>query len=45
MQDFPNSWQFSGGVGSIYKQIGNAVAVNFGKEISLAIINSLNQTV
>ncbi|MCV3296246.1 DNA (cytosine-5-)-methyltransferase [Oenococcus kitaharae] len=45
IQSFPDSWQFSGGVGSIYKQIGNAVAVNFGKEIALAIINSLNQTV
>ncbi|WP_457920690.1 DNA (cytosine-5-)-methyltransferase [Oenococcus oeni] len=45
IQSFPDSWKFAGGVGSIYKQIGNAVAVNFGKEIALAIINSLNQAV
>ncbi|RYL96738.1 DNA (cytosine-5-)-methyltransferase [Sporolactobacillus sp. THM7-7] len=44
IQGFPDSWQFYGGVGSVYKQIGNAVAVNFGKEIGLSIINSLNQT-
>lgn len=44
IQSFPDDWKFSGGVGSIYKQIGNAVAVNFGKEIALSIINSLNQT-
>lgn len=43
IQSFPDSWKFSGGLGSVYKQIGNAVAVNFGKEIALSIINSLNQ--
>ena len=43
IQGFPDSWQFSGGIGSRYKQIGNAVAVNFAKMIGLAIINSLNQ--
>lgn len=43
IQSFPDSWQFAGGIGSIYKQIGNAVAVNFGKEVSLSIINTLNQ--
>lgn len=43
IQSFPDSWHFSGGIGSIYSQIGNAVAVNFGKDIALSIINSLNQ--
>lgn len=43
IQSFPDSWKFSGGVGEVYKQIGNAVAVNFGKEIALSIIASLNQ--
>lgn len=43
IQSFPDNWHFTGGIGSIYKQIGNAVAVNFGKEIALSIINSLNQ--
>lgn len=43
IQSFPDSWHFSGGIGSIYSQIGNAVAVNFGKDIAPSIINSLNQ--
>lgn len=43
IQSFPDSWQFSGGIGSTYAQIGNAVAVNFGKEIALSIVNALNQ--
>lgn len=45
IQSFPDDWKFSGGVGSIYKQIGNAVAVNFGKEVALSIISSLNQLI
>ncbi|NRO87644.1 DNA (cytosine-5-)-methyltransferase [Lactobacillus helveticus] len=43
IQSFPDSWKFEGGVGSIYKQIGNAVAVNFAKDIGLSIIAALNQ--
>lgn len=43
IQSFPDSWQFEGGVGSIYKQIGNAVAVNFAKEVGLSIVAALNQ--
>lgn len=43
IQSFPDEWKFEGGVGSVYKQIGNAVAVNFAKEIGLSIIDSLNQ--
>ncbi|CAI2554463.1 hypothetical protein AKUA1805_01130 [Apilactobacillus kunkeei] len=43
IQSFPDDWEFCGGVGSQYMQIGNAVAVNFAKEVGLSIINSLNQ--
>lgn len=43
IQSFPDSWKFSGGIGSVYKQIGNAVAVKFGRDIALSIIASLNQ--
>lgn len=43
IQSFPDSWNFSGGIGSVYKQIGNAVAVNFGKDIALSIVAALNQ--
>lgn len=30
IQTFPDAWQFAGGLGAIYKQIGNAVPVNLG---------------
>lgn len=43
IQSFPDEWEFRGGIGSMYTQIGNAVAVEFGKDIALSIINSLNQ--
>lgn len=43
IQSFPDDWHFCGGIGSSYMQIGNAVAVNFGKEIALSIIDSLNK--
>ena len=43
IQSFPDNWEFSGSVHQIYKQIGNAVAVNFAKEIGLSVIKSLNQ--
>jgi DNA (cytosine-5)-methyltransferase 1 len=37
IQCFPDDWVFSGSVSSIYKQIGNAVPVNLGYHIGLAI--------
>ena len=37
IQCFPDDWEFSGSVSSIYKQIGNAVPVNLGYHIGLAI--------
>ena len=43
IQSFPDEWEFSGGVGAIYKQIGNAVPVNLAKYIGLAVIHYLNQ--
>lgn len=43
IQSFPDDWQFMGGVTAQYKQIGNAVAVNFGYEMAKSIIASLNQ--
>lgn len=43
IQSFPDSWKFAGGVTSIYKQIGNAVAVNMAKDVGKSIIASLNQ--
>jgi len=37
IQCFPDDWEFSGSVSSQYKQIGNAVPVNLGYHIGLAI--------
>lgn len=43
IQSFPDNWKFVGGVGSKYKQIGNAVPVNLAKDVGLSIIEYLNQ--
>lgn len=43
IQSFPDDWQFSGNMLNKYKQIGNAVPVNFAKEIGLAIIKTLKE--
>ncbi len=42
IQSFPDSWEFTGSISSMYKQIGNAVAVNVAKAIGASIINCLN---
>lgn len=43
IQSFPDEWIFEGSMNEKYKQIGNAVPVEFAKSIGLAIINTLNQ--
>ncbi|MDH1602128.1 DNA (cytosine-5-)-methyltransferase [Empedobacter sp. GD03739] len=43
IQTFPDEWEFSGPMAQQYKQIGNAVPVNLGKEVGYSIINFLNQ--
>ncbi len=43
IQTFPDDWQFAGPVSHQYKQIGNAVPVNFAKEVGYAIIRYLNR--
>lgn len=43
IQSFPDEWTFEGSMNEKYKQIGNAVPVEFAKAIGLAIINTLNQ--
>ncbi len=42
IQTFPDDWQFAGSVSQQYRQIGNAVPVNFAKEVGYAIIKFLN---
>lgn len=43
IQTFPDDWKFVGSLAQQYKQIGNAVPVNLGKEVGYAIIKFLNQ--
>lgn len=37
IQSFPDDWDFSGGLGAQYKQIGNAVPVNLAYHLSLEL--------
>ena len=41
IQTFPDDWQFSGPMAQQYKQIGNAVPVNLGREVGYSIIKFL----
>jgi DNA (cytosine-5)-methyltransferase 1 len=43
IQTFPDNWSFAGSVSQQYKQIGNAVPVNFAKEVGYSIIRFLNK--
>lgn len=45
IQTFPDDWQFAGSLAQQYKQIGNAVPVNLGKEIGYSIIKFLNSLI
>ncbi len=43
IQTFPDSWEFKGSISQQYKQIGNAVPCNLGKELGYSIIKFLNR--
>lgn len=43
IQTFPDEWEFAGPMAQQYKQIGNAVPVNLGREVGYSIINFLNK--
>lgn len=43
IQTFPDEWTFVGSVAQQYKQIGNAVPVNLGREIGYSIVKFLNE--
>ncbi len=43
IQTFPDDWDFSGSISQQYKQIGNAVPVNFAIEVGYSIIRFLNK--
>jgi DNA (cytosine-5)-methyltransferase 1 len=42
IQTFPDDWVFEGSIAQQYKQIGNAVPVNLGKEVGYSIVKFLN---
>lgn len=41
LQDFPDNWEFVGGIGSVADQIGNAVAPAMGRAMGLALSSAL----
>ena len=43
IQTFPDEWEFRGSSGQVYKQIGNAVPVNFGYALGRSLVRCLNQ--
>lgn len=42
IQTFPDNWEFAGSTTQQYKQIGNAVPVNFAEEVGYSIVHALN---
>ncbi len=43
IQTFPDEWEFVGSIAQQYKQIGNAVPVNLGRELGYSIVKFLNK--
>lgn len=43
IQTFPDDWEFTGGMDAQYKQIGNAVPVNFSHILGKSLIKLLNE--
>ncbi len=43
IQTFPDDWKFEGSLSQQYKQIGNAVPCNLGKEIGYSVVKFLNE--
>ncbi len=44
IQTFPDDWEFAGGVGAQYRQIGNAVPVKLAKAVGKQVVAALQQT-
>lgn len=43
IQTFPDQWNFCGGIGAKYKQIGNAVPVKLAKKIGVQLVKALQK--
>lgn len=42
IQSFPDDWQFSGGMGDQYKQIGNAVPVELSRRVGVQLYKAID---
>lgn len=42
IQSFPDDWQFCGGIGSQYKQIGNAVPVEMARRLGVQLVEAIH---
>ncbi len=43
IQTFPDDWNFSGGIGEKYKQIGNAVPVYLAKQLGQQLVKAIQE--
>lgn len=43
IQTFPDDWQFCGGMGEKYKQIGNAVPVELARQLGVELVNAIKK--
>jgi len=41
IQSFPDDWEFCGGMGEKYKQIGNAVPVKFAEKLGIELVKAI----
>lgn len=41
IQSFPDDWQFCGGIGAQYKQIGNAVPVELARRLGVELVRAI----
>lgn len=42
IQSFPDNWEFCGGIGDQYKQIGNAVPVEMARRLGVQLVKAIN---
>jgi DNA (cytosine-5)-methyltransferase 1 len=43
IQSFPDDWEFAGGIGEKYKQIGNAVPVELARHLGLQLVKAIKE--
>lgn len=43
IQSFPDDWEFAGGIGEKYKQIGNAVPVELARHLGIQLVKAVKE--